>query len=150
MELGSSVSVVSGYVLNDRTNQVRFPAETKDLSSNFCVQTGCGAHPASCPVGTGSPFPRGKARPWPEADHSPPSSAEVVNEYELHLLLPLIGLLWDCYISNNIDCPSLSEHPVMKVAGGVPRAESLNKTDKWQGKGDERKRGKKLTVEGTS
>jgi hypothetical protein len=34
-------------------------------------------------------FPPGvKARPGREADHSPPSSAEVENEYELYLLSP--------------------------------------------------------------
>jgi hypothetical protein len=37
-------------------------------------------------MGTGGPFPGGKARPGRDADHSPPSSAEVVNEYELYLL----------------------------------------------------------------
>jgi hypothetical protein len=31
-------------------------------------------------MGTGAPFPGGKARPGRDADHSPPSSAEVVNE----------------------------------------------------------------------
>jgi hypothetical protein len=31
-------------------------------------------------MGTGGPFPGGKARPARDADHSPPSSAEVVNE----------------------------------------------------------------------
>jgi hypothetical protein len=35
------------------------------------------AHPASFPMGTGSPFPGGKARPGRDSDHSPPSSAEV-------------------------------------------------------------------------
>jgi hypothetical protein len=39
-----------------------------------------GAHPASCRMGTGGPFPGGKARPGRDADYSPPSSAEVVNE----------------------------------------------------------------------
>jgi hypothetical protein len=39
-------------------------------------------------MGTGDPFPGGKARPGRDADHSPPSSAEVVNEYELYLLSP--------------------------------------------------------------
>jgi hypothetical protein len=43
-------------------------------------QTGSGVHPASCTMGTGDPFPGGKARPGRDADHSPPSSAEVVNE----------------------------------------------------------------------
>jgi hypothetical protein len=39
-------------------------------------------------MGTGGPFPGGKARPGRDADHSPPSSAEVVNEWELYLLSP--------------------------------------------------------------
>jgi hypothetical protein len=39
------------------------------------VQTGPGAHPASCTMGTGS-FP-GVKQPGRSADHPPPSSAEV-------------------------------------------------------------------------
>jgi hypothetical protein len=39
------------------------------------VQTGLGAHPASCIMGTGS-FP-GVKRPGRGADHPPPPSAEV-------------------------------------------------------------------------
>jgi hypothetical protein len=46
-------------------------------SSTLCAQTGCGAHPASYTMGTGGSFPGGKARPERDADHSPPSSAEV-------------------------------------------------------------------------
>jgi hypothetical protein len=74
-----SVSIVSGYGLEDRTIGLRSPAEAKDFSYSLCVQTGSGAHPASCTNGTGGPFPDGKARPGRDADHSPPSSAEVVN-----------------------------------------------------------------------
>jgi hypothetical protein len=51
-----------------------------NFSSSLCVQTGSGAHPVSYPVGTGSPFPGGKARPGRDADHSPQSSAEVKYE----------------------------------------------------------------------
>jgi hypothetical protein len=65
---------VSDYGLDDRAIGVRSPAEAKDFSSNLCVQTGSGAHPA------GGPFSGGKARPGRDADHSPLSSAEVVNE----------------------------------------------------------------------
>jgi hypothetical protein len=54
---------------------VRSPAGAEDFSCSLCVQTGSGVHPASCTMGTG-----GKARPGRDADHSPPSSAEVVNE----------------------------------------------------------------------
>jgi hypothetical protein len=71
---------VSDYGLDDRAIEVRFPAGAEDFSSSLCVQTGSGAHPASCQMGTGGPFPGGKARPGRDADHSPPSSAEVKNE----------------------------------------------------------------------
>jgi hypothetical protein len=76
----SSVSIVSDYGLDDRAIGVRSPARAKDFSSSLCVQNGSGAHPASCTMGTGGPFPGGKARPGRDADHSPPSSAEVVSE----------------------------------------------------------------------
>jgi hypothetical protein len=76
----SSGSIVSGYGLDDRVIGVRSPAGTKDFSSILCLQTGSGAHTASCTMGTGGSFPGGKARPGRDADHSPPSSAEVVNE----------------------------------------------------------------------
>jgi hypothetical protein len=78
-EQGSSVSIVSGYGLDNRKVGVRFPAQAKDFSSNLCVQTGSGAHPASCTMGTGGPFRGSKARPGRDADHSPSYSAEVVN-----------------------------------------------------------------------
>jgi hypothetical protein len=31
-------------------------------------------------MGTGGPLPGAKARPWSDADHSPPSSGEVKKE----------------------------------------------------------------------
>jgi hypothetical protein len=68
----SSVSVVPDYGLDDRAIGVRFSAGAKDFSSSPCVQTGSGAHQASCTMGTGGPFPGGKARPRRDADHSPP------------------------------------------------------------------------------
>jgi hypothetical protein len=37
-------------------------------------------------MGTGGPFSGGTARPGRDADHSPPSSAKVVNKYELYHL----------------------------------------------------------------
>jgi hypothetical protein len=77
---GSSDSIVSDYGLDDRAIGVRSPAGAEDFSSSLFVQTGSGAHPASCTIGTGGPFSGSKARPGRDADHSPPSSAEVVNE----------------------------------------------------------------------
>jgi hypothetical protein len=56
-ELGSSVSIVSGYGLDHRLIGVRSPAGAKNFSSILCVQTGSGAHLAFCTMGTGGPFP---------------------------------------------------------------------------------------------
>jgi hypothetical protein len=71
---------VSDYGLDNRAIGFRSPEEAKDISSILCVHTGSEANPASCPMGTGGPFPGGKARPECDADHSPASSAEVENE----------------------------------------------------------------------
>jgi hypothetical protein len=79
-EPGSSVSIVSDYGLDDLANGVRSPAGAKDFLSILCVQTGSGAHPASCTMGTGGPLTGAKARPRRDADHSPLSSAEVKYE----------------------------------------------------------------------
>jgi hypothetical protein len=79
-EQGSSVSIVYGYGLDDRAIEVRSSARAKDFSSNLCVQTCSGAHPASCTMGTEGPFPGAEARPGRDADHSPSCSVEVENE----------------------------------------------------------------------
>jgi hypothetical protein len=84
----SSVSIVSEYELDDRAIRIRSPAETQGFSSILCVQTGSGVLPVSCPVGTGGHFPGAKARPGRDGDHSPPSSAEVMNELKLYFLSP--------------------------------------------------------------
>jgi hypothetical protein len=53
--VSSSVSIVSGYGLDDRAIEVWSPAEAKDFSSNICVQTASEVvHIASCAMGTGS------------------------------------------------------------------------------------------------
>jgi hypothetical protein len=46
-----------------------------------------------------SRFPGGKARPGRDADHSPSSNSEVVNERELYILSPCasISVLWDSF-----------------------------------------------------
>jgi hypothetical protein len=86
---GSSVSIVSGYGLEDLGIEVRSPAEARDFFSNLCVQTSSGDHPASYPMGAGKSFPGGKAWAGRDSDHSPPSRVEVVNECELYFLSPL-------------------------------------------------------------
>jgi hypothetical protein len=79
-EPGSSGGIVSDYGLDDRTIGVRSPAGAEDFPSSLCVQTGSEAHPAYCRMGTGVLSPGVKARPGRDADHSPPSSAEVENK----------------------------------------------------------------------
>jgi hypothetical protein len=61
--ISSSVSIVSGYGLDDRTIEVRSPAGAK----NF-------------PVASVSRPALGPTQPGRDADHSPLSSAEVQNE----------------------------------------------------------------------
>jgi hypothetical protein len=55
-------------------------SEFESQKSVVLTLTGSEAHPASCTMGTGGPIPGGKARSGRDADHSPPSSAEVLNE----------------------------------------------------------------------
>jgi hypothetical protein len=83
--LGSVFSIVYNYTLD---NWDSIPNRAKDLSSSLCVQTSTRVHPASCPVGSGGPFPVGKAQLWHDSEHSPPSSAEIKNELQLHLPSP--------------------------------------------------------------
>jgi hypothetical protein len=40
-------------------------------------------------MGTGGPFAGAKARPGRDTYHSPPSSAEIENEWKLYLLSPM-------------------------------------------------------------
>ena len=68
---GSSVGIATGYGLDGPGIESRYGARF-----SAPVQTGPGAHPASCTRGTGS-FPGGE-RPGREADPSPPSSAVVM------------------------------------------------------------------------
>ena len=70
-EPGSVVGIVTGYGLDGPGIESRWGARF-----SAPVQTGPGAHPASCTIGTGS-FPWGKERPGRDADPSPPSSAVV-------------------------------------------------------------------------
>jgi hypothetical protein len=77
-----SVGIALGYRLEDRGSRVRFPAEAGNFSLHRRIQNGSGAHSASHPRGTGV------KRPGYEADHSPPSSAEVKEWVELYIHSP--------------------------------------------------------------
>jgi hypothetical protein len=66
-----------GYGLDDRSSRVRFPAGVENFSLHHRVQNGSGAHPASYAMSTRGSTSLEVKRPRREADHSPPSSAEV-------------------------------------------------------------------------
>ena len=70
---GSSVGIATDYGLDGPGIEFRW---VRDFPP---VQTGPGVHPASCTMGTGS-FLGVKSGPGRDADHSPPSSAEVLEE----------------------------------------------------------------------
>jgi hypothetical protein len=62
---------------------VRVSAETAgSFPLHHRIRTGCGAHPASYPMGTSE-------RPWREADHSLPSSVEVKNAWSYTSTSPI-------------------------------------------------------------
>jgi hypothetical protein len=71
--LGSSVGIATDYGLDGPGIESRW---WRDFPP---VQTGPGAHPASCHW-IRDFFPEGKVRPGRAADHSPPSSAEDLEE----------------------------------------------------------------------
>jgi hypothetical protein len=76
----SSGIIVSDYGLDDRAIGVRSPAEARDFPVTSVSRPVLG--PTQPPVQwvPGVLSPGVKARPGRDADHSPPSSAEVVNE----------------------------------------------------------------------
>jgi hypothetical protein len=77
---GSSVGIATDYGLDGPGIERAAYIKKNPVGVRFFahVQTGPGAHPASCTMGTGS-FP-GVKRPGRGGDHLPPSSAEVENE----------------------------------------------------------------------
>jgi hypothetical protein len=56
------------------------PGRVKKIFPLASVSSLAEAQPASCTMGTGGPFPGGKARPGRDTDHSPLSSTEIKNE----------------------------------------------------------------------
>jgi hypothetical protein len=70
----SSVGIATGYGMHDRGGGVRVPVGSKNFSLLHMVQTGSGVHRTSYKMGTG-----GSKRQGREADHSPPTSADVKN-----------------------------------------------------------------------
>jgi hypothetical protein len=77
---GSVVSIATGCGLDGPGIESRWGRDFP--------QTGPGAHPASCTMGTGS-FPGGKERRRRDADPSPPSSAVVIKGQSYTSTLPM-------------------------------------------------------------
>jgi hypothetical protein len=63
--------MVSDYELDDRGSGFDPREKQRIFLLASASRPGSGAHPASCLMGTGGPFPGGKGRPGRDADHSP-------------------------------------------------------------------------------
>jgi len=72
----------------------------RNLGCYITGKTGFGTHSASFPMSTGVSFPAVK-RPGHEADHSPPSSAEVKNEWSHTSTHPYFFIAW-CLVTYRI------------------------------------------------
>jgi hypothetical protein len=72
----SSVGIATHYGLEDYGGGSSRPDSVKKFSLLRIVQTGSGVHPTSYKMGTAGSIP-GVKRQGREADHSPPTSAEV-------------------------------------------------------------------------
>jgi hypothetical protein len=94
----NSVSVATGDGLDDWMIGFRFLAGAENFSLRHRVQTSTGAHPASYSIGTGV-SPPGVKRPGREADHLPPSRAEVKECVNLYLHSPGISSWRGAYLS---------------------------------------------------
>jgi hypothetical protein len=76
MSRDSSVGIATDYWLDDQEGREFESRQGKKFSLLHIVQTGSGVHPTSYPMGTRGSFTGDKAA-GREADHSPPTSAEV-------------------------------------------------------------------------
>jgi hypothetical protein len=86
--LDSSVGIALGYGLDDRGSGVRFAAGAGNFSLHCHIQTGSGSTQPPIQWVPGAPSLVVK-RPGCEADHSPPSSAEVKNEWSYNSTPPV-------------------------------------------------------------
>jgi hypothetical protein len=88
---GSNLKLSFGSLL--LATGLEFPVEAGIFSLRHRVQPVCGAHPVSCPVGTGTPSP-GVKRSDRKADHSSLSSAEVKNTWSYTSTHTYVFLAW--------------------------------------------------------
>jgi hypothetical protein len=85
---GSLVGTWTGYGLDDRGSEVRFPVTAANFPLLHRVQIDSGTHPASYPMSSGR-FSPGVKRPGREADHSLTSRDEVKNVWRYTSTLPI-------------------------------------------------------------
>jgi hypothetical protein len=97
---------------------VRVLTEVGNFSLHHCVQTGSGAHPASCPMGTSLRVKRQRR----EADPSPPSSAEVKNAWSYTSTPPI--RLHDVVLSQSTGTTLILQHHYTASQPRKPRLES--------------------------
>jgi hypothetical protein len=93
-----TITLALGYGLDDRGSRIRFPAGSGNFSLHHRVQKCSGVHTPSCPMDTRGSFP-GLKRPGREADHSPPSSAEVKNAWS-YTSTPLYVFMAWCLVKH--------------------------------------------------
>jgi hypothetical protein len=82
---------------------VRVPAGAGNFSLHHRFQTGSGAHAASYPMGARGSYP-GSKRPGHEADHSPPSSAEVEHAWSYTPFLQYVFVAWNLLLYEECVC----------------------------------------------
>jgi hypothetical protein len=103
----SSVGIALGYVLTDRGIRVRFPVGLGIFL--FTTASRTALEPTQPPIQW---IPRalslGVERPGREADHSPPSSADVKNAWSYTFILQYVFMAWclvkhrDNFTFNNV------------------------------------------------
>jgi hypothetical protein len=94
--------------------RVWIPVGAGNYTSHHCVQTSSGAHPASYPTGTRGSFPGGKAV-GREADHSPPSSAEVKNAWTYSCTPQYAFMVWCSVKEESIGTTLPLPYPVQQL-----------------------------------
>jgi hypothetical protein len=98
-EPGSSVSIVSGYGLDDRVTRGSILGTGERIVPVVSVSRPTLDHPASCPVGTGGLYPglkRGRAVTMTTHPHPVPRSW-MSRSYTSSPPCASVGVLWDCF-----------------------------------------------------